>query len=223
MLARTTALALAAILAAGCARTVEATWPDTGAARYSGPVTEVNGELRAQGPWRFWHPNGALFAAGDFRAAPLPGADQLGPDFTRVPRAGRARWWTFRDDAGRMLAEGRYRAGLRSKLWVCWYPNGRQCCTGHFSEGLAHGYHVTWNPDGSKREERTYERGLLEGRRTVWSAPGIVVWSGEYRAGELVAWQPPELSAPPLHELAACAERAESGLARSVDVAGRRP
>jgi hypothetical protein len=221
MRARFSVLILTAVLAAGCGRSVEATWPDSDVVRYVGPVTEVDGELRADGEWRFWFPNGLPQAEGDYLAAPLPGADHLGASFTRVPVNGRALWWTFWDEDGRMLAEGQYKDGLRTKLWVCWYANGRQCCTGHFSEDLAHGYHVTWYPEGGKREERWYQYGSLDGKRTVWNESGAEIWAGIYQDGQLMSHAPAEAPEPPVHDVSECAERAESGLARSTDVASR--
>jgi hypothetical protein len=212
---------LAVVVATGCSRTARETWPDSDVLRYEGPTSTVDGERRANGEWRFWYPNGTQQAEGDYRDAPLPGDEHLGPDFTRVPTEGRARWWTFWDDDGRMLAEGQYEDGLRAKLWVCWYENGRQCCTGHFEADRAHGYHVTWYPGGEKRDERTYVEGRLDGARTLRSEDGRVVWSGEYRAGELLSSTPAEVTEPPVHDVGACAERAEAGVARSVNVASR--
>jgi len=221
MLARLAALTLVGLLGAGCGRSLEVAWPDSELARYAGPVARVDGELRARGQWRFWYANGVQQAEGDFRDAPLPGPDDLGPDSTRIPREGRARWWTFWDPEGRMLAEGQYRGGQRAQLWVCWYENGRQCCTGHFAADRPHGYHVTWYPDGTKRDERTYVDGVLDGPRTVRGETGAVVWTGEYRSGALVSSDPPGSPEPDVHDLAACAERAEHGLARSPHVALR--
>ncbi len=221
MPARTITLALVALLAAACSRSVEATWPETGAARYHGSVSSVDGEWRAQGEWRFWYSNGIQQAEGDFGDGVLVSADDLGAESTRIPREGRTLWWTFWDEQGRMLAEGQFEHGLRSNLWVCWYENGRQCCTGHFEADLPHGYHVTWYPAGTKREERWYDEGFLDGRRRIWNEAGAEVWTGDYRQGELVASTPAGLAEPPVHEVGGCAERAEHGLARSVDVASR--
>jgi len=215
-----TALLLSALLAAACSGVVEERWPGTDVVRYRGPTERVDGERRACGEWHFWYPDGTLHAKGDFQGAPLP--DPLAEDGTLIPVEGRDRWWTFRDRAGRLVAEGQYDHGLRDRLWVCWYENGRHCCTGRFVRGEAHGYHVTWYPDGSKRDERTYVAGRLEGARTVRDESGAVVWRGRYEGGELVSAWPEGAAAPPIHDVDGCAERGELGRPRAPELAASR-
>jgi hypothetical protein len=205
-------LVLLALSLAGCSSRVGAQWPETGQRRFQGSVERVGGERRAVGRWTFWYPDGeARQAQGWYERGAVPDLALTDAGGTRVPREGRTRMWSFWDPQQRLLAEGKFKGGLRHDLWACWREDGELCCSGSFVEGRPEGCHVTWRA-GRKRDEHVYVAGRLHGTRTVRDADGRVVWTGEYEDGELRSAVPPSAPEPALHLLERCAEAAEEGL-----------
>lgn len=187
------------------------------AARYEGRISRDGELVVSDGEWTFWYPGGEMQAQGEFIAGGTPGPDDLLEDRTVIPAAGREEWWSFWDEEGRLVAEGDYEEGLRDDLWATWYENGHQCCTGKFELGVEHGYHIHWDAEGRKRDTRSYAEGRLTGGRRVLDEQGDVIWSGEYRDGELLSSEPDGAREPEVHGLLKCLEGAEIGMHTPLD------
>lgn len=84
-----------------------------------------------EGPWTFWHENGAVEARGDYH---------------RDERTG---IWSHWYPDGTLRMRGAYRGERQQGLWEFWHPNGQRQCRGEYRDGREHGEWTFWANDGT--------------------------------------------------------------------------
>ena len=121
------------------------------------------------GPWRFYHPDGALQREGEY----ADGLEQ-------------GEWIRYFDN-GKRESVGRFEAGRAVGQWSGYYRQGERRFVGQFVDGVLSGPYTEWWPSGQLRAEGTYEKGLNEGDWKFWSREGQLdtTRSGRYLRGEL--------------------------------------
>lgn len=134
------ALALGALLAAGCAPTVRA-WPD-GVRRSEGRLSR---DGREHGLWTYWYPNGALRERGRYE---------------RGLRVGTWEQWYatgIRRSVGPRTWDPHAAASVREGLWTFWHENGEREARGVFRRGAREGRWDYQRDDGGFDAARSGE------------------------------------------------------------------
>ena len=98
-----------------------------------------------EGPWTFWHPEGAKSCEGSFIAGRREGT------------------WTFFGPNSNRIAAGSFAGGERHGSWELFYPSEVLRARGEYSKGRRSGCWEQWREDGTGRAVGSYEDGKPKG------------------------------------------------------------
>ena len=133
---------------------------------------------RREGPWTFWHPEGAESGQGSFIAGRREGS------------------WTFYDPDSNRVAAGSFEAGERHGTWENYWPDGSLNSTGNYHEGTAQrewtyrsrdGAQVSVELSDSTPEEPVWHERALLGDETEESQGWML---RDRREGPWTFWHP---------------------------------
>ncbi|HSX12858.1 MAG TPA: hypothetical protein VLE96_00335 [Chlamydiales bacterium] len=137
-------------------------------------------ELRANGCYREWYPNGqqrieAIVIGGPADVTQAAQKEWLFEGICQV--------WT---DQGQLLASLPYRNGALEGKSFHYYPSGslqkEQPYTNHLLDGISFEYF----PNGEIRSKTSYKKGMLEGKSQGFYSTKDIAWEEEYRENLLI-------------------------------------
>lgn len=151
------------------------------------------------GPFRAWHDNGVLQAAGTgtfegvrtFSMWYANGNPQVHGRSWGHGREGLVRSWHLN---GHIATEAYFRDGKEEGPYRSWWEEGTLSAEGNFLDGWEEGAWTFWSPDGLWFQEGTYKRGMRHGWWSRWDLDGQPRFKLLYREGQEVA--PGEMSRP---------------------------
>jgi antitoxin component YwqK of YwqJK toxin-antitoxin module len=137
-------------------------------------------ELRANGPYREWHPNGqqrieAMVIGGPAEVSQSAQKEWLFDGICKV--------W---NEQGQIIALLPYHQGTLEGKSLHYYSNGtlqkEQSYSNHLLEGLC----IEYYPNGNIRSKLFYKRGMLEGISLGFYSTQELAWEEEYREDLLI-------------------------------------
>ncbi len=137
-------------------------------------------EMRAQGQYREWHPNGQLrieaYVIGGTADVSLGSQqDWLFDGLSQV--------W---DEQGNLIAKIPYFKGMLEGLNITFFPSGQMEKEVPYSKNAIEGEVLEFSPDGKLKTKTKYKKGLKEGTSIGYLPNSQISWMEDYREGLLL-------------------------------------
>lgn len=93
--------------------------------------------------------------------------------------------WTYYNDAGQIIAKGKFKEGERDGNWEWYHDNGTIKEKGPYSKGLEQGAYEFYHDNGIKRLSVIFKKGQLDGPYSVYTTAGALQEKRFYKEGEM--------------------------------------